>query len=225
MGELEAPAAEGGPDLHVRLTEREEDVVAVHGYVLAGGISMFVVFSPSSGLSPPIWGTRREIRVFRVLRLFRLRAILRWVEQPTRSMKSAKGKKRLASESGQVLEETVEFEGGEMTLTLSCEGSKAPDSILAVMKKSLQLLSEGQAVEVVGVDREGGTQEAADLLRVSRPFLVKLLDRGEIPSRKVGVQRRVLMKDVLEYREREKALRRETLGKLAAEDQGLKLGQ
>jgi excisionase family DNA binding protein len=140
-------------------------------------------------------------------------------------MKSAKGKKRLESESREVLKETVEFEGGEMTLTLSCEGSKAPDSLVAVMKKSLQLLSEGQSVEVVGVDREVGTQEAADLLSVSRPFLVKLLDRGEIPSRKVGVQRRVLMKDVLEYREREKALRRETLEKLAAEDQGLKLGQ
>ena len=124
-----------------------------------------------------------------------------------------------------MLKETVEFEGGEMTLTLSCEGSKAPDSLLAVMKKSLQLLSEGQSVEVVGVDREVGTQEAADLLRVSRPFLVKLLDRGKIPSRKVGVQRRILMMDVLNYREREKALRRETLEELAAGDQRLKLGQ
>ncbi len=140
-------------------------------------------------------------------------------------MKSAKEKKRLESESSQVLKETVEFEGGEMTLTLSCEGSKAPDSLVAVMKKSLQLLSAGQSVEVVGVDREVGTQEAADLLRVSRPFLVKLLDRGEIPSRKVGVQRRILMMDVLNYREREKALRRETLEELAAGDQRLKLGQ
>ncbi len=124
-----------------------------------------------------------------------------------------------------MLKETVEFEGGEMTLTLSCEGSKAPDSLVAVMKKSLQLLSAGQSVEVVGVDREVGTQEAADLLRVSRPFLVKLLDRGKIPSRKVGVQRRILMMDVLNYREREKALRRETLEELAAGDQRLKLGQ
>ena len=124
-----------------------------------------------------------------------------------------------------MLEETVEFEGGEMTLTLSCEGSKAPDSLVAVMQKSLQLLRAEPSVEVVGVDHEVGTQEAADLLRVSRPFLVKLLDRGEIPSRKVGVQRRVLMKDALEYREREKTLRRETLEKLAAEDQGLKLSQ
>jgi excisionase family DNA binding protein len=140
-------------------------------------------------------------------------------------MKSAKVKKRLESESREVLKETVEFEGGEMTLTLSCEGSKAPDSLVAVMKKSLQLLSEGQSVEVVGVDREVGTQEAADLLRVSRPFLVKLLDRGKIPSRKVGVQRRILMMDVLNYREREKALRRETLEELAAGDQRLKLGQ
>jgi excisionase family DNA binding protein len=140
-------------------------------------------------------------------------------------VKSAKGKKRLRSESRQVLKETVEFEGAEMTLTLSCEGSKAPDSLVAVMKKSLQLLSAGQSVEVVGVDREVGTQEAADLLRVSRPFLVKLLDRGKIPSRKVGVQRRILMMDVLNYREREKALRRETLEELAAGDQRLKLGQ
>ncbi len=63
------------------------------------------------------------------------------------------------------------------------------------------------------------------MLKVSRPYLVKLLDSNLLPSRKVGVQRRVKIQDVLNYQEKEKAARIKVLEELAAEGQRLNLGE
>ena len=75
------------------------------------------------------------------------------------------------------------------------------------------------------MEHEIGTQEAAEMLKVSRPFMVKLLDSKALPSRKVGVQRRIKMQDILAYKEREKAARIKVLQELAAEGQRLNLGE
>ncbi len=93
------------------------------------------------------------------------------------------------------------------------------------MTEALKIIAKGQQVGVTSVDAEIGTQEAAELLGVSRPFLVKLLDTEKIPSRKVGVQRRVLVADVLAYREKEKQQRRRVLKELAEADQELGLDE
>jgi len=77
----------------------------------------------------------------------------------------------------------------------------------------------------VPVEDEIGTQEAADMLKVSRPYMVKLLDSNALPSRKVGVQRRVKIQDVLDYKAREKEARIKVLEELAAEGQRLNLGE
>lgn len=100
-----------------------------------------------------------------------------------------------------------------------------PGSFASVMTEALKIIANGQQVEISSVDAEIGTQEAADLLGVSRPFLVKLLDTEKIPSRKVGVQRRVLVTDILAYREREKQQRRRVLKELAETDQELGLDE
>jgi excisionase family DNA binding protein len=112
-----------------------------------------------------------------------------------------------------------------MTLVIGSEHLTLPDSLKPVLGACLSIMTEGQAVVVMPVVDEVGTQEAADLLGVSRPHLVKLLDAKAIPSRKVGVQRRVKVEDVLAYQKREKAARRRVLTELAAEDQRLGLGQ
>jgi excisionase family DNA binding protein len=74
-----------------------------------------------------------------------------------------------------------------------------PASVQEGIRAMLAGLDESGAVHLNPADRELTTQEAADLLNVSRPYLVKLLDEGTIPSRMVGTHRRILERDVIHY--------------------------
>lgn len=93
-----------------------------------------------------------------------------------------------------------------------------PTEIPASAFRALMLVVEGMArgltMTLVPHGKELTTQEAADLLHVSRPHLVKLLDEGIIDHYKVGTHRRVRIEDVLEYRERRAGVRRENLDEL-----------
>ena len=94
------------------------------------------------------------------------------------------------------------------------ETVELPESVFDLLRQVVQDLSEGRMVTIVPTNQELTTQEAADLLNVSRPYLIKLLEQGEIPFRKVGTHRRVRFVDVMDYRGRRDAQRRQGLDEL-----------
>lgn len=112
-------------------------------------------------------------------------------------------------------------------LNMEINGARVPQGsyLSQIVLACLEFIAEGHPVTVVPVEVEIGTQEAADMLKVSRPYMVKLLDTKALPSRKVGVQRRVKIQDVLDYQAREKTARIKVLEDLAAEGQRLNLGE
>lgn len=98
-----------------------------------------------------------------------------------------------------------------------------PAEALRLLIELLNELSQGNAVTIAPFHQEITTQQAANLLNVSRPYLVKLLDERQIPSRKVGSRRRVMLKDVLAFKQRDNDKRLAVLASLAedAEEFGI----
>ncbi|WP_405389487.1 helix-turn-helix domain-containing protein [Streptomyces sp. NBC_01102] len=98
-----------------------------------------------------------------------------------------------------------------------------PSEVYEALMVVVRALSEGKAVTVAPVNTTLTTQEAADLLGVSRPTLVKILDEGGISFSRPGRHRRVLLADVLAYKEQRRTRRRQGLDELVelTEDSGL----
>ena len=89
-----------------------------------------------------------------------------------------------------------------------------PASAFAALRAVVRDMAQGLTITLIPHDKELTTKEAADILGVSRPFLVQLLDRDEIPYHRVGTHRRLRVEDVLGYRELRAKRRREQLRKL-----------
>ncbi len=92
-----------------------------------------------------------------------------------------------------------------------------PGSLVQVLRQILGFMSQGKGVAVTPVLRELTTQTAADLLGVSRPFLIELLNKQEIPFHLVGTHRRIYLKDLLRFREHRDGQRKEILNRMARE--------
>jgi excisionase family DNA binding protein len=93
-----------------------------------------------------------------------------------------------------------------------------PESVFNLFVTVLEELSKGNAIQLVPINAEVTTIEAAEIIGVSRPFLVKLLDQGKIPYRMVGRHRRILFKDLMEYYEKSKKSQLNAIAEMTAED-------
>lgn len=104
------------------------------------------------------------------------------------------------------------------------EPVEVPASALRLFLRLLTEMSLGHAVTLLPTQAELSTQQAAALLNVSRPYLIKLLDEGRLPSRTVGKHRRVRVDDLMAYKRRDDEKRARILDQLTAEAQELGMG-
>lgn len=114
---------------------------------------------------------------------------------------------------------TLRAEAGAGTVSVT-----VPRQAFDLFVEVLGQMSKGNAVTIVPIHAELTTQQAADMLNVSRPFVIELLEAGSIPYRKVGSHRRIRAADLIEYQRREEGQRRKMLDKLTAEAEDLGLG-
>jgi excisionase family DNA binding protein len=136
-----------------------------------------------------------------------------------------------AASARQSCRQLASYLGTGQKLALQIVADDRPQELLAVPRGALKLLShilaemaQGNAITLMPIHAELTTQEAADLLNVSRPYVVRLMEEGHIPFRKVGTHRRVLLRDLMAYKERNMAERVQALDELAAQAQELDMG-
>lgn len=122
------------------------------------------------------------------------------------------------------LEHILRVEGSQTKL-IGGNGEQIaiPNSVYQVLLQVIQAMASGQAISIVPLEREMTTQQAADFLNVSRPYLIKLLEQGEIPHIKVGTHRRVPFQDLMKYKEQRDSKRGQFLKQLIemSEEAGL----
>jgi excisionase family DNA binding protein len=135
---------------------------------------------------------------------------------------------RLARESSRVLATRKLGKRSSVRLRLDdddeTEGMTVPVSAVRLFLQLLTEMSQGNAVTLIPTHAELTTQQAADLLNVSRPYVVKLLDEGKIPSRMVGKYRRIRFDDLMAYKQKDDEARAKVLDQLTAEAQALGMG-
>jgi len=98
-----------------------------------------------------------------------------------------------------------------------------PEGTLELIASVLHEMSHGRSVRILSTEAEVTTQEAADILNVSRPYVVKLLQQNLIPYRSVGTRRRILLNDLLSYKEKDSVSRLAAVDEMVAESQRLGL--
>lgn len=92
-----------------------------------------------------------------------------------------------------------------------------PSEVYEALREVVTAMAHGQAITIAPHDTILTTQEAADLLGISRPTLVRLLEAGEIPFTKPGRHRRIALADLIAYQDRARDTRHETLDAMSNE--------
>lgn len=101
--------------------------------------------------------------------------------------------------------------------------TELPVSLYAVLVRAAHELRRGRGISILPVGMELTTQQAADLVNVSRPFLIRLLEAGQIPYHMIGTHRRIRLDDLLAYRRRRSQERRAMLAGMTTDAQALDL--
>ena len=89
-----------------------------------------------------------------------------------------------------------------------------PDQVFHLLVGVIRNMKQGRAIALFPLNKSLTTKAAADFLGMSRPFLVELLHRGEIPYHKVGTHRRIYLKDLVSYQEKRDSVRRDAVDHL-----------
>ena len=133
----------------------------------------------------------------------------------------------IARSTGRILSR---YAGTDRPLTLRAgdgepeQPIELPAGAVELLARVLEAMAAGQGVTLIPETAELTTVQAADVLNVSRPYLIKLLDRGAIPHRKVGRHRRIRMEDVVAYKDAIDRERERALDRLAREAQAHDMG-
>jgi excisionase family DNA binding protein len=86
-----------------------------------------------------------------------------------------------------------------------------PQPVYEILLDIVRNMSAGQEISIVPINKQLTSQEAADLINVSRPYMIKLLDNQEISHFKVGTHRRILLGDLIAYKEQRASIRQDKL--------------
>ncbi len=114
-------------------------------------------------------------------------------------------------------------EGVAKLVAPSGEERELPHSVYKVLREIIHYMSNGIFVELMPIHSQLTTQQAAEILGMSRPHLVKLLEEEEIPHHKVGKHRRIRLDDLLVYKHRRDSKRRQILDQIKADSEELGL--
>lgn len=135
---------------------------------------------------------------------------------------------RIAEESARLLAPTLKTANRVVQLRVGDDNSTSepvaiPTEAFRLLVNILAQMASGNAVQLVPQQAELTTQEAARLLNMSRPYVVRLLDEGRIPSHRTGTHRRVMLRDVLTFKAEHRRARSAALDRLSDLDQELGL--
>jgi excisionase family DNA binding protein len=119
---------------------------------------------------------------------------------------------RLESLLSQAHPKLVGIDGEEIAL---------PDSVYQALRQVIHMMAAGQTISLVPYEHHLSSQEAANLLNVSRPYLYTLLDQGEIAYIKIGTHRRIRFEDLMKYKQKRDNQRHQSLTELAEISQEL----
>ena len=138
-------------------------------------------------------------------------------EEIQQARRSAARLRRLAKPRRKTTVRSITVAGQKQAIAI-------PESAFQALADVVDEMAKGHAINITSHGEEVSTQKAADLLNVSRPYLIGLLEKGEIPFRKVGTHRRLRLADVLAYKARSDAQGERAFRELVAQGQKLGIG-